>query len=196
MAVAIPKAQTWLSKWKNRSKVELVFSPANWGYTLNHVNEAYQADCPTLLQYDEVYGEEASVEWVKIQLLALYGASNCKDIGIVDGIDLFARAFAGDVKTFKISELLLFFARYKAGRYDNSFASFDSKRIGNAFRFEFLKERNYELDKIIKAQVQEEIEKRAFTPPAGYSSYSWYQELKIRAANGDSEAILLLSNKN
>lgn len=90
---------------------------------------------------------------------------------------------------------MLFFARYKAGKYDNSFASFDAKRIGNAFFTEFIKERNRELDRINRERTQEEIEQRRFTPPEGYTSFSWYNELKRRAASGDQEAIDILNNK-
>lgn len=87
---------------------------------------------------------------------------------------------------------MLFFARYKAGKYDNSYASFDAKRIGNAFFKEFVKERNIELDRITKEQTQKEIGRRRFTPPEGYSSLSWYKELRRRASEGDVEALELL----
>ncbi len=81
---------------------------------------------------------------------------------------------------------MLFFARYKAGKYDNSFASFDARRIGNAFFKEFRSERNYELDAINRKRIQNEIENRRFTPREGYSSLSWYNELKRCAESGDA----------
>lgn len=153
------------------------------------------ADCPTLVAYEQIYGEGVSADWIRIQVLTLFGASNCKDAGVADGIKLFAQSFAQEVKTYKLSELMLFFARYKAGKYDNSYASFDARRIGNAFFNEFRKERNNELDKINRERMQKEIEERRFTPPQGYSSYSWYQELKRRADGGDEEAIKILTNQ-
>ncbi len=87
---------------------------------------------------------------------------------------------------------MLFFARYKAGKYDNSFASFDARRIGNAFFKEFIPERNNELDAINRKRVQDEIENRRFIPPKGYSSLTWYNELKRRAESGDEEARKML----
>ena len=184
----------WLTKWKSHSDVERQFSPNNWGYALSHPDKAYLAECPTLLSYERTYGEGVSADWIRLQVLTLYGSSNSKDLGIADGIKLFAQSFAQEVKNFKLSELMLFFARYKAGKYDNSYASFDAKRIGNAFFSEFIKERNRELDRITREQVQSEIEERRFTPPEGYTSFSWYQELKRRASEGDTEAIKILSN--
>lgn len=122
----------------------------------------------------------------------LFGASSSREKGNADGIHVFSEAFAAQVKGFKLSELMLFFARYKAGRYDNSYASFDARRIGNAFFKEFVNERNAELDRINRNAEQERIDKRRFTPPEGYSSLSWYQELKKRAESGDEEAQRLL----
>lgn len=172
-----------------------MFSPANWGYTIANPKNAYKADCPTLASYDNIYGEGVAAEWVYIQVLALYGSSNCKDIGVADGIKLFAESFAYEVKAYKLSELMLFFARYKAGKYDNSFASFDARRIGHAFFSEFVKERNYEIDAINREEEKSRIESRRFIPPKGFSSLSWYEELKNRALNGDKEAALLISHK-
>ena len=152
------------------------------------------ASCPTLAAYDRLYGEGCAEDWVCMQITVLFAASSSREKGLVDGIRLFASAFAGEVRQYKLSELMLFFARYKAGKYDNSYASFDAKRIGNAFFKEFLKERVYEIDKCERAKVQQEIEQRRFTPPEGYTSYTWYQELKRRAQAGDTEAAAILNN--
>ena len=151
------------------------------------------AECPTLMQYDALYGEGASAYWVETQVTALFGASPTRETGLADGIRIFSAAFAAEVRTFKLSELMLFFARYKAGRYDNSYSAFDSRRIGNAFFREFVKERNIELDRITREKQREDMELRRFTPPEGYTSRSWYMELKRRAAGGDPEAIRQLS---
>lgn len=182
----------WLTKWKSPSDLERQFSPNNWGYALMNYKQAYAASCPTLIEYDRLYGEGLSVEWVRMQVMALYGSSSNRDKGIADGIKIFSQSFAGQVERFKISELMLFFARYKAGKYDNSYSTFDARRIGNAFFKEFYPERNVELDAINRKALQEEIEKRRFIPPDGYSSLSWYQELKRRADTGDKEALKML----
>ena len=178
--------------------MERQFSPTHWGYTLANPERAYTASCPTLSAYDRLYGEGSAEDWVCTQITVLFAASSSREKGLVDGIRLFSAAFAAEVRQYKLSELMLFFARYKSGKYDNSYASFDAKRIGNAFFKEFLKERVYEIDRAERARVQQEIEQRRFTPPKGYTSYSWYQELKRRAEQGDAEAAAMISfpNKN
>lgn len=182
-----------MTKYKNPSEVERVYSPALWTYAASNAELAYNAVCPTLWCYSSIYGEKVAERWLYMQIMALYGASSNHDKGIIDGIQLFAASFLSQVKAFKLSEMMLFFARYKAGRYDNSYYSFDTRRIGNAFFKEFLPERQIELDRINKQEEQRKIEERAFTPPKGHTSLSWYQELKRRAEQGDNEAKQQLS---
>lgn len=177
------------------SEAQKKFSPAKWEYVMSNVEKAYTTDTPCLVHLEQAHGTDGMVYWVKGQILALFGSSASDDKGIADGISLFASSFASQVKGYKLTELMLFFARYKAGKYDNSFTKFDARRIGNAFFKEFIPERNRELDRINNKRIQEEIENRRFIPPKGYTSLSWYQELKKRAENGDIEAENLLKNK-
>jgi nitrite reductase/ring-hydroxylating ferredoxin subunit len=81
-------------------------------------------------------------------MLALYGSSSNQSKGVADGIPLFSASFAAEAGRYKLSELMLFFARYKAGRYDKSFSTFDCRRIGNSFFREFLPDRTDELYRI------------------------------------------------
>lgn len=161
-----------------------------WGYTLQNAERAYMADCPTLMQYDALYGEGSSAYWIELQVFGLFGASSSKDSSMADGIRIFSQAFAQEVRQYKLSELMLFFARYKAGRYDNSYASFDTKRIGNAFFKEFLTQRNFEIDAAVRKQQQEESLKRrelpeGYTIHEGYNPYTWYLERKRRGEIGN-----------
>lgn len=182
----------WVQKWTAPSDVERQFSPTHWGYTLANPDRAYIASCPTLAAYDRLYGEGCAEDWICTQITVLFAASSSREKGLADGIRLFSSAFAAEVRQYKLSELMLFFARYKSGKYDNSYASFDAKRIGNAFFKEFLKERAHEIDRVERTRIQQQIEERRFTPPEGYTSFSWYQELKRRAAQGDTEAVAQL----
>lgn len=184
---------TWTKKYQTPSQIEQTFSPSQWSFASNNPERAYLSDCPTLKEYSLTFGEKVAEKWVYMQIMALYGASSNTDKGAADGIRLFAASFSRETSTFKLSELMLFFARYKAGKYDNSYYSFDTRRIGNAFFKEFLPERQRELDRITKEEEQKRIESRRFTPPEGYTSLSWYQELKKRASLGDQEAISLLN---
>ena len=185
-----------MQKYQSPSDIDRRFSPAQWNYVLDHAEEAYaRNDTPSVYDYADKFGIEFASLWIRAQILALYGSSSNKDPGIVDGIKLFCDAFTPKVKRFKLVHLMIFFANYKAGMYDNSFASFDARRIGNAFFDKFVPDLNLILDRIEKEKQRKEREERSFTPPPGYSSLSWYQELKRRAANGDQEAVEMLNFK-
>lgn len=197
MPSANAESKVWLTKWKSPSDIERVFSPQNWGYTSKNSEKAYYADCPTLQKYDEYYGEGNAEFWIYGQVIALFGSSSSKDTGVVDGITVFSQSFASQVKIYKLSELMLFFARYKAGRYDNSFSQFDARRIGNAFFKEFIPERSKEIESCERKRKNEETLTRRELPqgyiiPAGYNTYTWYKEILKRADSGDEEAINLL----
>lgn len=163
------------------------YSPTFWGYTMSNPARAYFAQCPTLHGFDELYGDGSASDWIYIQVIALYGASSNKDKELVKSISIFAEAFAAETKRYRLSELMLFFGRYKAGRYDNSFQTFDTKRIGNAFFHEFLPQRSKEISMFSQWREEEESLKRRELPegyvvPEGYNPYTWYKE---RLKNGE-----------
>ena len=143
---------------------------------------------PTLRAVAEQYGQAAATAWIEAQITALFCASASRDARLVETIRPFAAAFAAEAAPYSLPELLLFFGRYRAGRYDSSFAAFDARRIGTAFRTEFLPHRALELAAVERRRLREERERAAFTPPDGYTSLSWYKFLKRRAAAGDAEA--------
>lgn len=184
-----------MMKYQTPSEIEQLFSPVHWSYAINNIERAYLAECPTIFDYSEKFGIEYASMWIRSQVMALYGSSSNREKGVADGIKLFCDSFTAQVKGFKLSEMMIFFARYKAGKYDNSFSSFDARRIGNAFFNEFIPERNYELDRIYRQQEQKDREARRFIPPPGYTSLSWYKKLKTLADKGDETAKRMIYEK-
>lgn len=146
------------------------------------------------MDYDAAYGQGEAANWIDIQVSALFGASSKADPELAKGIGIFANTFAAEVRTYKLSELLLFFARYKAGVYDNSYATFDTRRIGNAFFREFVPQRAKELAEIErKAATEAALKSRelpdGYTVPEGYTPWTWYQE-RVRRGEIKSYGIL------
>lgn len=157
------------------------YNPAHWGYTAQNPGKAYAATCPTLGEMDGLYGTGAAANWIDMQVSALFGASSKTDPGLASGIGIFADTFAAEARMYKLSELMLFFARYKAGAYDGSYAAFDTRRIGNAFFREFLPQRARELAAIERQAASEAALSRRELPPGyavppGYTPWTWYLE--------------------
>lgn len=133
------------------------------------------------MDYDTAYGQGEAANWIDIQVSALFGASSKADKTLADSIGIFANTFAAAVRTYKLSELMLFFARYKAGMYDNSYATFDTRRIGNAFFKEFVPQRAAELAAIEQNRATEAYLKSRELPegyamPEDHNPDSYYRE--------------------
>ena len=179
---ALTKAQTqFLGHYTTLGSVEQAFCPQRWSYAVSNADAAYMAQVPTLGELDTLYGPGASAVWIYHQIAALFGASSSNDAGRVDGIGIFAENFAREARGYKLSEMMLFFGRYKAGLYDDSYASFDTRRIGNAFFHGFLPQRRQELERVERIAQQDRAEKRRNLPegysiPEGYNPYTWYAE--------------------
>lgn len=181
-----------MARWKSHTDVERTFSlRAHAGYVLANPSGAFRADVPTIWQYGQLYGEAAPRTWIQEQLAALFMASASRDPGMADGIRQASDLIASEAANMKLSEMLLFFARYKAGHYDDGYSQFDTRRICIGLQ-RFKRERVDEYARIEREMQQIEEEKRRFTPPSGYTSLSWYKQLRERASAGDAEAIRLL----
>lgn len=123
--------------------------------------------CPTLGQLAALYGPGAPAAWIDLQLTALSLGS--RPAGGTEqaarAIAQFAPAFAATALTYKLTELMYFFGAWRAGLYDNSFAAFDTRRIGVAFHQEFAPAHRH---------VRTAAEERARRPAQACGAPSWH----------------------
>lgn len=134
------------------------------------------------------YGRDNALSWIDIQLnsIDLYAS-------VKNDLNESARAEMSELILshygfLKLPEFMLFVARFKLGLYGKFYGSFDPIMLCESLK-KFRSDRNIELERIrIRAQ-QIEQEKRISIIPEGYTSLSWYEELKRRAKDGNLEAI-------
>ena len=150
---------------------------------------AYLSDTPTIGLLAEVYGWDNAVFWLKMQIASLdryNGSTKECDLAVIGEVALlFARRYA----RVKLTEFMLFIGRFKLGIYGKFYGVFDPISLGEAFKL-FLRHREKEIAEI--ERTRNEPGSTWFIPPEGYTSLSWYQEVKRRAAEGDEEAMALL----
>ena len=117
---------------------------------------AILGDYPTLRDTDAAYGKNFSVEWLAVQVadLALYTGAKNLTLGQQLGV---ARVIATEYKYLKVTELLLFFYRFKTGRYGRFYGTVDPMVITCALR-EFIKERNNMIDNFELEKKREDSE--------------------------------------
>lgn len=124
-------------------------------YFAGNLQKAIMGDYPTLADINLAYDEQFASMWLVAQIANLAAYTGAKNLTIDQERDL-ARVIATEYHYFKITELLVFFHRFKAGRYGRFYGSVDPMVITCALR-EFRRERN-ELIDLYEQQRREEEE--------------------------------------
>lgn len=143
-------SREWAMKNNSLSKLFANYSPANWHHLPKLGKDIYTRECAALGALRELYDcDGASAAWIEVQVTGLFLSAANDNTTLLDGLSIFADNFAESASQYKLTELMLFFSRYKAGCYDNSFTTFDPRRIGLAFHKEFLPERERAIGKMV-----------------------------------------------
>lgn len=98
-------------------------------------------DAPTLVSINIAYGSATAKMWLIPQLVNLSEYCGVRDKLTERQLEECAGVIATEYYFLKVSELLLFFHRYKAGRYGKMYGAVDPLAITTALR-EFVAERN------------------------------------------------------
>jgi len=125
----------------------------------------YFGDAPTLASLNLAYGKMTAAMWLVPQLYNLSEFCGCKNKLEGKALEECASLIAMQYHWLKVSELMLFFVRFKLGRYSVFYGSVDPLVITTSLR-SFLKERNLAYERRENAIRNEEIEeskKRSIT---------------------------------
>lgn len=155
---------------------------------MSDIEDAYFSDTPTFAVYAEAFGLDNLIHWIKAQLLALDFFTELKIGADINSLQSAAEMFARNYGGLKITEFLLFMARFKLGYYGKMYGYYDPIAIGEALRT-FLKQRAAEVARIESERANKEREKNRLKLPKGYTSYTLYKTLKSLAEKGDKKAI-------
>ena len=136
-------------------------------------------DYPTINDIDNAYGKDFAVDWLMPQIASIATHTGAKNLTLDQEYEL-ARIIATEYRYFKITELLLFFYRFKAGHYGRFYGSVDPMVITCALR-DFLRERGelislYEQEK----RKRDEEEERRRNPPMTRAQYINALDIEIR----------------
>ncbi|MBO4550098.1 MAG: hypothetical protein J5733_05150 [Bacteroidaceae bacterium] len=121
-----------------------------------------KGDYPTLAEVRRDYGNAIPTAWLIPQLQNLSWYCGVRDKLNSSQLEECAYVIATEFSCLKISELMLFFHRFKSGRYGKFYGSVDPLVICQALR-EFVKERNNEIDRINNEERRRSLEEHAKT---------------------------------
>ena len=105
-----------------------------------HPVKAVTGDYPTLSELCDCYGKEAASAWLVPQLADMTmftGAQNLKE----KQQEQLADILAVEGRELKVTELMLFFYRFKTGRYGRFYGTVDPMVVTTALQ-DFIRERN------------------------------------------------------
>lgn len=141
-----------VSKYGNREAFLTEFNPSYQMKVCDNTRECFFGDYPTLAEVKVNYGDNAPKMWLIPQLYNLSEYCGVKEK--LQGTPLEETAFviASTYYYFKVTELMLFFHRFKSGRYGRFYGNVDPLVITTALR-DFAQER-------INAIVAKESEDR------------------------------------
>lgn len=137
-----------VNKYGDRTAFLTTFNPDYQRQICADVDLCFFGDFPTLSTLRAGYGNNAPVMWLIPQLLNLSEYCGVKDDNKLKDKPLEECAFviATEFHYLKVSEMMLFFHRFKAGRYGRFYGAVDPLIITESLR-KFCEERWYSYDR-------------------------------------------------
>ena len=125
---------------------------------------AIMGDYPTLTDIRETYGPTFPTQWLMPQIVDVSLFVGVKNLDQRQQMQL-AQVIATEYHYLKVTELLLFFYRFKTGRYGRFYGAVDPLIVTSALH-EFIFERNEMLDRYEQEDLEaREAEERRRNPP-------------------------------
>lgn len=121
------------------------FNPSLQIGAARNPDRAFFGKAPTLGLLKKTYGDNAATMWLLPQLYDLCEYTGAKKMDVQQATML-AEVIAQQYGFLKVSELLLFFFRFKSGAYGRFYGVVDPLVITSALK-EFLKERDWAFEK-------------------------------------------------
>lgn len=174
LPVSEQRTMQLVSKYGDRDTFLATYNPDYQKLICTDANMCFFGDYPTLATLRVGYGNNAPVMWLIPQLYNLSEYCGCKDKLQGKPLEECAFVIATEFYYLKVSELMLFFHRFKSGRYRRFYGSVDPLVITTSLR-DFLRERIYiyerhEQEEMLRKEI-EQMRKEAVT-------YEEYQKMK------------------
>lgn len=168
-------------RYGDRAKFLTLFNPDLQMKVCKDSQLCFFGDAPVLSELNMAYGEMTATMWLVPQLYDLSEYCGCKEKLQGKPLEECASVIATEFYWLKVSELMLFFHRFKSGRYGRFYGSVDPLVITTSLRA-FLNERNNaiaEQEEYESKKEREESEKNSIT----------YEEYRKKSGKKDAPSI-------
>lgn len=153
--------QTRHPRWGRTAEALLSrFNPDVQRYCASNVERCFTGDTPTILEVRSAYSAATVDSWLDIQLADLVRFCGVKGKAeFAQIIDPVIQVISDNFGFLKLSELMLFFQQFKAGRYGRFYGSVDPMVITGALQ-QFLEFRSERLALIERARRRADQERQ------------------------------------
>ena len=152
-----------VAAYGERKDFLLSFNPDMQKKYCSHEDICFFADVPTLAIINTVYGSNTATMFLVQQLFDLSEYTGVKGKLTGNALEGCANAIASKYYYLKVSEIMMFFKRFKEGRYGVFYGSVDPLVIMQAIP-QFLQERSMKIEEHIKSERErEELERQSQT---------------------------------
>lgn len=145
----------------------LAYNPSVQMNICGNAHDCFFGAYPTLESIKKAYGRNVPTMWLLPQLNNLSEFCGCRDKLQGGPLEECAFVIATEFGWLKVSELMLFFHRFKSGRYGRFYGSVDPLIITTSLRT-FLGER---ADEIYSMQNKGDVEADTDEQPCSYEEY-------------------------
>lgn len=156
-----------------------------------HSELALNEGIPTLGLLAATYGDATPHEWLKIQFGSLNDFAEVQTKIDKEQLSELSEIFLAEYYYINVAEICLFVARFKSGKYGCFYGSIDPMKITSAM-IKYISERRIDIE---RKERELEVYQRDIKTSENMNNritFAEYQELKLRAKNGDEEAMKML----
>ncbi len=129
-----------LAKYPDRETFFKAFTPDKQIRLREDIDKCFFGDAPSLSVLNATYGRQTAAMWLVAQLYNLSEYCGCRDKLQGNPLKECASIIASEFWFLTVTEIMLFFVRFKSGRYGRFYGSVDPFVIMTALR-SFLDER-------------------------------------------------------
>ena len=153
LANATQEVATIISTYESEDKFLSIFSPSKQVAFTRDLERTFCGKAPTLALVAKAFGCGARDNWLDIQLTELAAFSGCKDKLTEHQVQSLIDIIAEEYSFLKVTELMFFFHKFKAGEYGKFYGAVDPLTITCALK-DFCDDRRTILSRIEKRRQE------------------------------------------
>ena len=185
-------ANDLIVRFGSAENIVSLFCAKNQYLCEQNLKNTYLGASPTLIRLRLAYGQGVAEAWLmgQIQDLYVFESVNYEDKQTVGQIEQTARAILTNYSYLNMAEVMLFFSRFKGGRYGKPYGNLSGREISAAINL-FLKEREIEILALENEIKAKKLKERAEYEKKYAISHEEWEKLKEERSKNNKDGLNL-----